>query len=250
MGGLFAANLLARAGWDVEIFERVGEELAGRGAGIVTHDELFDVHPARRRGDRRHDRLRDAFAHDARPRGQRRRGNAARPDTDRMGQALPAVEGRVSAPRATISTSRSMRVEQNDAGGHRAFCRRLAGERRPPDRRRRHPLDGARAVCCRRRSPPTSATSRGAGWSTKPPSSEEARRVLSDRMGVLPAARRADADLSRRRSATIRRARASAASISSGTGPPTSRPSCARFSPTRRAATTSRTFRPTASARK
>ena len=43
MGGLFAANLLLRAGWDVEIFERIGEELAGRGAGIVTHDELFDV---------------------------------------------------------------------------------------------------------------------------------------------------------------------------------------------------------------
>ena len=43
LGGLFAANLLARAGWDVDIFERVGAELAGRGAGIVTHDELFDV---------------------------------------------------------------------------------------------------------------------------------------------------------------------------------------------------------------
>jgi 2-polyprenyl-6-methoxyphenol hydroxylase-like FAD-dependent oxidoreductase len=43
LGGLFAANLLARAGWDVEIFERVGVELAGRGAGIVTHDELFDA---------------------------------------------------------------------------------------------------------------------------------------------------------------------------------------------------------------
>jgi 2-polyprenyl-6-methoxyphenol hydroxylase-like FAD-dependent oxidoreductase len=39
-GGLFAANLLARAGWDVEVFERVGEALADRGAGIVTHEEL------------------------------------------------------------------------------------------------------------------------------------------------------------------------------------------------------------------
>src|SRR5215208_2565627 len=43
MGGLLAANLLLRAGWDVQIFERVGAELAGRGAGIVTHDELFGV---------------------------------------------------------------------------------------------------------------------------------------------------------------------------------------------------------------
>ena len=40
-GGLFAANLLARAGWEVEVYERVGAALAGRGAGIVTHDELF-----------------------------------------------------------------------------------------------------------------------------------------------------------------------------------------------------------------
>src|SRR5258706_9482555 len=41
LGGLFAANLLARAGWDVEVFERVGADLAERGAGIVTHGELF-----------------------------------------------------------------------------------------------------------------------------------------------------------------------------------------------------------------
>ncbi|MCY0852582.1 FAD binding domain-containing protein [Cupriavidus sp. D39] len=43
LGGLFAANLLARAGWEVEVFERVSEELAGRGAGIVTHPELFEA---------------------------------------------------------------------------------------------------------------------------------------------------------------------------------------------------------------
>ena len=43
LGGLFAANLLLRAGWDVHVYERVGEELAGRGAGIVTHQELFTV---------------------------------------------------------------------------------------------------------------------------------------------------------------------------------------------------------------
>ncbi|MEO7725971.1 MAG: FAD binding domain-containing protein [Burkholderiales bacterium] len=43
LGGLFAANLLARAGWDVEVFERAGVALAGRGAGIITHDELFDA---------------------------------------------------------------------------------------------------------------------------------------------------------------------------------------------------------------
>lgn len=43
LGGLFAANLLVRNGWDVDVFERVPAELAGRGAGIVTHPELFDA---------------------------------------------------------------------------------------------------------------------------------------------------------------------------------------------------------------
>ncbi|MGQ7935902.1 FAD binding domain-containing protein [Paraburkholderia sp. D1E] len=43
LGGLFVANLLVRNGWNVDIFERVPEELAGRGAGIVTHPELFEA---------------------------------------------------------------------------------------------------------------------------------------------------------------------------------------------------------------
>src|ERR1700675_939104 len=43
LGGLFAANLLRRNGWEVDVFERVPEELAGRGAGIVTHPELFEA---------------------------------------------------------------------------------------------------------------------------------------------------------------------------------------------------------------
>jgi len=43
MAGLFAALLLRQAGWRVDVYERIGAELAGRGAGIVTHKELFDV---------------------------------------------------------------------------------------------------------------------------------------------------------------------------------------------------------------
>ncbi|WP_439400099.1 FAD binding domain-containing protein (plasmid) [Bradyrhizobium sp. PMVTL-01] len=43
MAGLFAALLLRREGWSVDIYERIGAELAGRGAGIVTHAELFEV---------------------------------------------------------------------------------------------------------------------------------------------------------------------------------------------------------------
>ncbi len=41
LGGLFAANLLLRQGWDVEVFEHSGTDLIGRGAGIITHPELF-----------------------------------------------------------------------------------------------------------------------------------------------------------------------------------------------------------------
>jgi 2-polyprenyl-6-methoxyphenol hydroxylase-like FAD-dependent oxidoreductase len=41
LGGLFAANLLLRIGWDVRVFEHSREDLVGRGAGIITHPELF-----------------------------------------------------------------------------------------------------------------------------------------------------------------------------------------------------------------
>jgi 2-polyprenyl-6-methoxyphenol hydroxylase-like FAD-dependent oxidoreductase len=40
LAGLFAGLLLRRAGFDVDIYERVHAELAGRGAGIVTHAML------------------------------------------------------------------------------------------------------------------------------------------------------------------------------------------------------------------
>ena len=41
IGGLFAAHYLRKLGWSVEVYERSGEELAGRGAGIMTHPELI-----------------------------------------------------------------------------------------------------------------------------------------------------------------------------------------------------------------
>jgi len=43
IGGLFAAAALLRAGWHVDVFERVDVPLSGRGAGIVTHAELIDA---------------------------------------------------------------------------------------------------------------------------------------------------------------------------------------------------------------
>jgi 2-polyprenyl-6-methoxyphenol hydroxylase-like FAD-dependent oxidoreductase len=43
LAGLLSANLLARAGWDVEIHEQSSAELTGRGAGIISHPELFQA---------------------------------------------------------------------------------------------------------------------------------------------------------------------------------------------------------------
>jgi 2-polyprenyl-6-methoxyphenol hydroxylase-like FAD-dependent oxidoreductase len=43
LGGLFAANLLHDLGWGVDVYERVPNDLASRGAGIGTHDELLAV---------------------------------------------------------------------------------------------------------------------------------------------------------------------------------------------------------------
>jgi 2-polyprenyl-6-methoxyphenol hydroxylase-like FAD-dependent oxidoreductase len=41
MSGLLAGLLLRRAGWEVDIYERVESELAGRGAGIVAQPDLI-----------------------------------------------------------------------------------------------------------------------------------------------------------------------------------------------------------------
>lgn len=43
IGGLFAALMLIRDGWDVTVLERARSELSGRGAGIVTHDVLEEL---------------------------------------------------------------------------------------------------------------------------------------------------------------------------------------------------------------
>jgi 2-polyprenyl-6-methoxyphenol hydroxylase-like FAD-dependent oxidoreductase len=43
LGGLLAGNMLHRAGCDVTVHERVGVELAERGAGIATHPELYEA---------------------------------------------------------------------------------------------------------------------------------------------------------------------------------------------------------------
>src|SRR4051794_6347724 len=42
MSGLLNGLLLRRAGWAVDIYERVQSELSGRGAGIVAQAELIE----------------------------------------------------------------------------------------------------------------------------------------------------------------------------------------------------------------
>ncbi|HWP26942.1 MAG TPA: FAD-dependent monooxygenase [Xanthobacteraceae bacterium] len=42
VSGLFAAHLLRQHGWQVDVYERVDSELAGRGAGIVAQPELIE----------------------------------------------------------------------------------------------------------------------------------------------------------------------------------------------------------------
>jgi 2-polyprenyl-6-methoxyphenol hydroxylase-like FAD-dependent oxidoreductase len=43
IAGLFAGALLRRQGFAVDVFERSGEALASRGAGLVSHPELFEA---------------------------------------------------------------------------------------------------------------------------------------------------------------------------------------------------------------
>src|SRR4030095_5293560 len=40
LGGVFAAHMLRAAGWRVYVYERSAEDLAGRGAGLGTHEAL------------------------------------------------------------------------------------------------------------------------------------------------------------------------------------------------------------------
>ena len=43
LGGLFAAHLLRSVGWQVDVFERSTEDLAGRGAGLGSHAALTTI---------------------------------------------------------------------------------------------------------------------------------------------------------------------------------------------------------------
>ena len=62
MSGLFAALLLRQQGFEVDVYERVEGELAGRGAGIVAQPEMRDVFKRLGHQSRAEPRRRDAEA--------------------------------------------------------------------------------------------------------------------------------------------------------------------------------------------
>ena len=43
LGGLLAGNMLRSIGWEVDIYERSGDDLASRGAGIGVKTEMTAV---------------------------------------------------------------------------------------------------------------------------------------------------------------------------------------------------------------
>ena len=43
LAGMFAAHLLRANGWRVDVFERSAEDLAGRGAGLGSHEALVAI---------------------------------------------------------------------------------------------------------------------------------------------------------------------------------------------------------------
>ncbi len=43
LGGLFAANMLKKAGWDVDVYERSAHDLDSRGGGIVLQPDVVEV---------------------------------------------------------------------------------------------------------------------------------------------------------------------------------------------------------------
>ena len=148
MSGLLAGIMLSRRGWDVDIFERVANELAGRGAGIVAQAELI----ARMKGlglDTRDlgvamttrkilDRAGADHAHARMPPGAYRLGA-------RLPPAARCLRAGALPPQYRIAGIRAER-----GGRRRAFERRQYGRGRCADRRRRPALDGAPAMRARR----------------------------------------------------------------------------------------------------
>ena len=90
MSGLLAAIMLRRRGWEVDVFERVESELAGRGAGIVAQAELIAQLEALGLDTARSRRPHRTPAN-SRPRGRVPTDHAMPASPDRLGARLPGA---------------------------------------------------------------------------------------------------------------------------------------------------------------
>ena len=143
--------MLRRAGWDVDIYERVDSELSGRGAGIVAQPELIE-------------RLRalglatDALGVAITTRKILDARGPRSPSSSNARRCSPpgsASTGCCATPfrRSTITAGAGLRgFEPARRCGDGAFFRRRDDRGRSAGRRRRHPLDRAPASAARGRA--------------------------------------------------------------------------------------------------
>ena len=147
MSGLFAGLQLRARGFAVDIYERVDSELSGRGAGIVAQPNVpkamraLGIDTADLGVEMTTRKILDAEG--------RTVVEARLPaDADGVGAALPhparCISGRALSPWRRAEGLRAGRPL-----GHGAFQRWPQRQGRSPDRRRWHPLDGARAAPAR-----------------------------------------------------------------------------------------------------
>ncbi len=166
MSGLFTAAFLRQIGWDVDVFERSGVELVGRGAGITTHPELLEALEKSGAGTR------DLGIEVERRITIDRHGRVIgeRP----LRQILTSWDRLQRLLRETIDPAHYHlghtfeRVEQDGQRRARAFRRRPRRARRPAGRRRRHPLRRARPGRAARCSRSIPAITSGAARRTRP----------------------------------------------------------------------------------
>ena len=149
LGGLMVAHLLRSIGWDAAVFERNDEELASRGVGLGTHPPLIAI--LKRAGIDF-----DGSMGITPPRGVCLDGTGRIILEQPMARTL---SGWSRLYRALLDAlpARDLSVRQEAHAGragrgrrHRDFRRRHERARRPPGRRRRRALDGARAISARR----------------------------------------------------------------------------------------------------
>ena len=235
VGGLFAAHLLNSIDWDVEVFERVDDDLASRGAGIGTHPVLREI--MRRLGLSIDNSIAVATSSYI-CRDRTGRLILELPTSRMMSAWAPLYRGlRDNLRRARYHRGKDC-LEVRFSGGSvtRRLCRRLAGNGRPAESGPTACAPRCAASFSRTSSPPTPGTSPGVRWCQS--ETWHPRRARCSSASISSACRRASwrcATWCRR--ATAARAWATATTIWCGTGPRT-RPHSQTSAPTRRGAST------------